>query len=311
MNADAERVAVREAARWLVQLHGNTCGAAEREALARWRASAEVNERAWQRAERLQAQMAAVPAALAVPALSRASRGRRDLLKSLAGLAVIPAAGWLAWRHVPWQAWTADLRTARGEQRQLRLPDGSWLTLDTASAVDVSFDDSARRVWLRAGAVYLATAPDPRPLSVITVHGEAQALGTRFAVALEQNSTHVSVAEGRVRAQPARGEGRIVAAGQSVRFDALACDAPTVLSEHAIAWTRGVLYADNMRLEDFVAQLSRYRSGVVRCDPRVADLRISGAFQLADTDQVMAMVAAAVPVRVTYRTRYWVEFTPV
>jgi len=47
-----------------------------------------------------------------------------------------------------------------------------------------------------------------------------------------------------------------------------------------------VLYADDMELGAFIAELARYRPGVLRCAPEVAGLRISGAFQLADTDYV-------------------------
>ncbi|MNR53138.1 fec operon regulator FecR [compost metagenome] len=75
-------------------------------------------------------------------------------------------------------------------------------------------------------------------------------------------------------------------------------------------WLQGVLYADGMRLADFLAELSRYRPGVIRCAPEVAGLRISGGFQLADTDYVLAMVQEILPVDVTLRTRWWVMVTP-
>ena len=41
-----------------------------------------------------------------------------------------------------------------------------------------------------------------------------------------------------------------------------------------------------------------------------ADLLISGAFQLRDTDLVLSAVAQALPVNVVYRTRYWVTLQP-
>ena len=65
-----------------------------------------------------------------------------------------------------------------------------------------------------------------------------------------------------------------------------------------------------MRLADFVQELSRYRPGWLRCDPAVADLRVSGVFQIDDTDRALAAVAHALPVRVERRTRYWVTLIP-
>jgi len=61
-----------------------------------------------------------------------------------------------------------------------------------------------------------------------------------------------------------------------------------------------------MRLADFLVQLSRHRPGVVRCDPAVAELVVSGVYPLDDTDRVLAALAQALPVRADYATRYWV-----
>ncbi|MGT2491756.1 hypothetical protein ACU4GD_17580 [Cupriavidus basilensis] len=58
-----------------------------------------------------------------------------------------------------------------------------------------------------------------------------------------------------------------------------------------------------MRLADVLAELARYRTGRIVCDPRVADLRISGAYHLRDTDQTLRFLAQSQPVAVVYRTR--------
>lgn len=309
VKADTERLALREAAHWLMRLHGHDDDPAERAALARWRASADANEKAWQQAQRLRERLGALPSAVAAPVLAR-QPDRRQALKALVGIGVLPAAGWLAWQQVPWRAMSADLRTVRGEQRTLQLPDGTSLTLDTASAVDVTYTAEARTIFLRAGAAYLATAQDARPLSVLTLHGSARALGTRFSVALEEAATRVAVAEGAVSLQPLAGEPLVLQAGSQSRFDAHRCDPAAALADGAFAWTQGVLYADRMRLDSFADTVSAYRRGMVRCDPRVAGLRISGSFRLADTTQILDMLAATLPVKVRYHTRYWVEIGP-
>ncbi|MCB7479630.1 hypothetical protein LG345_15375, partial [Lactiplantibacillus plantarum] len=63
---------------------------------------------------------------------------------------------------------------------------------------------------------------------------------------------------------------------------------------------------DNMRLDDFIAELGRHRSGRIACDPSVAALRISGSYPLGDSDRILAAVERALPVRVERYTRYWV-----
>lgn len=71
-----------------------------------------------------------------------------------------------------------------------------------------------------------------------------------------------------------------------------------------------MLLADNQRLEDFLTELSRYRHGYLGCDPRIADLRVVGAFPLADTERVLDALAATLPVRIERRMAWWVSLEP-
>ncbi|WYX12355.1 hypothetical protein WJ978_13795 [Achromobacter xylosoxidans] len=72
-----------------------------------------------------------------------------------------------------------------------------------------------------------------------------------------------------------------------------------------------MLLADGQALGDVVAELARYRRGVVRCDPAVARLRVSGTFPLADTDRALAMLAATYPVAIASRLGgYWILVGP-
>ena len=43
---------------------------------------------------------------------------------------------------------------------------------------------------------------------------------------------------------------------------------------------RGILSFSDKPLGEVIATLSRYRNGVLRCDPAVAGLRLSGTFPL-------------------------------
>ena len=75
----------------------------------------------------------------------------------------------------------------------------------------------------------------------------------------------------------------------------------------AAAWTKGVLVADNLPLGDFLDQLARYRHGVIRYDQSAADLRLVGAYPLADTDRILAAIEDTLPVRITRLTPWWVR----
>lgn len=320
MSGIDRQVALRAAEGWLL-LHSGDASSAEQRRWSRWRAADPAHEIAWQRAEALSHRFASLPPALAVPALARPARGdRRAAVRALALLLTAAPAGWLAWRHAPLREWVADQRTATGERRELTLPDGSRIQLNTATAVDIAFDSRARVLRLIRGEVFVATAPDTvpagvpghRPFRVETPHGDAEALGTRFLVRTEPDHSRVAVLEGAVRVRPADAPSQslVLQAGQKVRFDGAAVGGVQPADVQADAWTRGVLYARDMPLQEFAAELGRYRPGLLRCDPAVAQLRVSGAFQLRDTTPVLDSLPQALPVLVRYRTRFWAELLP-
>lgn len=326
-----DHAVIREAARWLVRLHSGEAGPEDHAALQRWRQERAEHELAWQRAERLSERFGALPPMLGVPVLTRSTGlNRRALMKTLAALGVTVPVAWLAYRYGPaLGAGAGDYRTAVGEHRDVMLADGSQVQLNTATRLDVRYSDDSRLMRLRDGEIYVSTAPDSagraRPFLIDTPSGRLRALGTRFVVRQfddSEGSTSLAVLEHRVEVTlRSGGARRIVDAGQSVRFSAAGFKADGFRAEGSPqrptgtpaagppAWTHGALEADNMRLDAFLAELSRYRPGIVRCDPAVAGLRVSGVFQLADTDHVLAVVGQTLPVRIVQRTGYWVTVT--
>ncbi len=165
-----DRQVAREAARWLLRLNSEHATDADIRACQQWRASKAEHEHAWQRAQRVNQRFGLIPASLGMAALNRPeSAGRRAALKTLAALIVAGPAGWAAWRASPFE-WSADYRSATGEQRRVALSDGSSMHLNTASAVDVLYDADLRLVRLRAGEIAVHAVEEsgahPRPFVV-------------------------------------------------------------------------------------------------------------------------------------------------
>ena len=73
------------------------------------------------------------------------------------------------------------------------------------------------------------------------------------------------------------------------------------------AWQQGSIIAINRPLGELLAELSRYRPGVVRCDPAIAQLKVSGAFPIDDTDRALAALESGFSLRIERYTRYWVR----
>ena len=302
---------LEQAADWLMQLHSGAASAQQRRACERWRTSDPEHARAWQRAEALLGKLGGLPPELSMPALDRSrvldrsSARRAALLKLAALLAVVPG----AWLLMEQQGWRHDYRTATGERRDIVLADGSRISLNTATTLDVQFDGAQRLLTLRQGEIAVQTVADAqhRPFLVATAEGRLEALGTQFSVRQDDGRTRLAVRESRVRVRARSGAQHIIAAGSQVAFTAAAIGEPAALDGGALAWQRGMLLADDMRLHDFALELGRYRPGIVRCDPRVAGVRVSGAFPITDTDAALVMLVSTYPVAA--RTRlggYWV-----
>jgi transmembrane sensor len=309
-----------EAAAWVTLFMSSQATSTDHLRLQAWRDAHPDHERAWQHIEAVSARMRTLDTAVSRTLSSvvvQPSAGRRATL-ALVCLGIAGAAGFAGTRTQTWQEVRAHYRTAKGERREWTLEDDTRLTLNTDSAVNVDYSGDVRRITLVAGEILVQSGhrattgvPETRRLMVSTRYGDVEALGTRFSVRDEDGRASVVVFEHRVRVSPqADSASVIVAAGQRTVLTQETVSAPQVADPLADAWAKGQLIAVNMRLADFIEELGRYRTGVVRCDPAVADLRFSGVFPLDDPEKIVAMLPGSLPVQLRMRTRYWVTIEP-
>lgn len=299
----------------MLRIEAGPLGAAERRAFDAWHDASPAHAQAWAKADRLRGLLAQVPADTARATLGR--HDRRSALKHLAAMALaLPMAG-LAWQTGTRAGLGADARTAIGERRWITLPGGSQAMLNTATAVDLQVSRDGRRLHLLRGEVLLQAAPDThspaRPWQISTDHGQAWMLHGRMSVHLQHPRSQIRVLDGTARVTPARrpDASLVVGPGQQTRFDAQTVLAPAPLDTSALAWTHGMLAADARPLADVVAELARHRRGVLRCDPQIASLPVSGAFPLDDIPTCLAMLAGTYPVRVQQAAGgLWTTVTP-
>lgn len=299
---------VEQASEWLMLHWGGELHGEQRHAFAQWQAADAEHRRAWQRLQQLQHTLGGVPADSARAVLrDTPDTQRRAALKLLGALLMVGGSGYLVRRSEPWQAAFAEHRTATGEIRYVTLSDGTRLDLNSDSAVDVRFSATERRIRLIRGEILLTSGHDAlRPLIVETAAGDVQALGTRFAVRELDAGSRVDLYEGRVRVTPVHGAAVQMKAGDSLWFDQRQTLALPAVGANGSSWTEHRLIAERQPLGEFVTQLSRYRPGLLRCDPAVSGLLLTGVFPLNDTDAILAALERSLPVHVQAVTRYWV-----
>lgn len=312
---------IRQAAQWMMRV-GDAPDAATQAACEAWRQADARHELAWRRLLGIGQEVHAVTSSQVCEGVAQQTilryceqRSRRSAIKWMLGGVGLGSLAWAGAREGLWDG-RDTYRTAIGEQRTLTLPDGTVLTMNTASQLSLRYDKQQRRVELREGEILLVTAPDPggRPFSVQTPNGLITPLGTRFAVRHEgsRQATQVAVFAGAVRVEPGghAQAARVVLAGEQTAFDARAVQPASAVEGSGPAWQAGMLVANRMRLDVFLAELGRYRAGVLRCAPEVAGREVSGAFRVDDTDRALEVVAEVLGLALTYRTRYWVSLAP-
>ncbi|MET0321605.1 MAG: FecR domain-containing protein [Duganella sp.] len=314
----------KQAVAWCTLLCSGQATASDHAAWQQWHQGHPDHQRAWQRLASVRGLLHTIPPHIGTPVLQAQHRGRRQALRGLALLASGSALGYAVYRNghdtAPWRAALAEHRTAVGQQRSVRLADGSLLILNTASAVDVRFGPDQRTVLLRTGEILVETAHrrqpgapvDHRPFVVETADGAIEALGTRFTVRRHQDSTEVVVLEHAVAVRLPRQQDRplLVRAGQRLDFNAVVASPVEAADDTAALWRDGSIVVDDWPLARLLAELDRYRPGHLGCEPAVAAMRVSGAFPVRNTDQALAVLARSLPVRVRRLTRYWVSVGP-
>ncbi|MEB0010895.1 FecR domain-containing protein [Glaciimonas sp. Gout2] len=306
---------LQEAAEWFAVLRSEKANAYDHRRWAVWINATPLHAEAWSRVEAVNQQFGLLSAVPAHAALSAPGRQRRTLVKSLVALCVMVAVGDTALDTYSARTYLATMkaqyRTYIGRTRKLTLEDGTVVWLNTDSAVDVYYSGSTRQIRLRAGEILVQSAHDTqipaRPLEVSTPDGQVRALGTRFTVRYQETGSAVAVFEGAVEISPAKSNAiQLAQAGFARDFGVSWIGASRVSDESRAAWVNALLTPDNMRLDDFLAELGRYRHGYLGCAPEVAHLRLVGVYPLADTDRILTTLAATLPVHIRRRSSWWV-----
>lgn len=309
--------AIEAAAGWMARLLADDATEQDSINCQQWRNQSSLHEQAWQRMCQITGKFSSLPKGTGIQVLEKVNQSvlsRRLFLNVLAVIGVGVTATWLGVSHTRFgRSLQAQYCTGANQTRTFTLEDGTRLTLNINTAVDVDFSMGKRQIQLHQGEILLKTGHESprRPFWVNTHFGQLVALGTEFCVRQYEHYARVAVMDGAVAAYAASGgKPQRVNAGQQTRFDNTMIAPPEPLQHAATSWRHGKLVAEGMRVADFVEEIGRYRPGFTLYDSAVADLTISGVFSLQDTDQALQSLASSLSLDLQYRTAYWVKVIP-
>lgn len=205
-----------------------------------------------------------------------------------------------------------DYDTRQGEVRVVSLDDGSVMTLNTASHVEVSFEKKIRKIRLIEGEALFDVAKDKsRPFVVAAGNTSVRAIGTSFTVRrLANKPTRIFVSEGVVEVQqPALIAPLRLVANMQTEVPAGPGDAalkPMVMQPDAInrelAWREGRIVFEAETLDRAAAAFARYsQTHIVIDDPAVAREEITGLFTANDPISFAKAAATSLGLKVEVR----------
>ncbi|WP_428312351.1 FecR family protein [Hydrocarboniphaga sp.] len=243
------------------------------------------------------------PAASADPSRRRSRRWMLPM--SLAASLVV--AGSLWWMNRAAAPPARVYQTARAEQQDFKLDDGSQLALGAMSSVSVSYSEAARRLALDAGEAYFTVAPNPsRPFVVQVGPLRVTAVGTAFNIRRSGDQVEVAVVHGIVDvrevdagADDAQARQQLrVEAGHQIAAGAGAWAVRAADPNQALSWRSGSMAFVDEDLALVVSHLNRYAEHpVVLVDPALGKLRYTGSVVQGREDDWVRAIEAVFPVR--------------
>lgn len=318
------------AAGWYARLRADDAGEQDETTFREWRDRDPDHDRSWTAIERVEGgldavrgddRLAAIIAAARAKPTPAAATWRWPTMGLAMGSGMAMAAallltlgitgGLMASRAAPPMR-QAIVTTAIGQIRQLRLPDGSAMTLDAQSVVVVDQPRAERRVRVDRGRAMFAVAKDAAHPFVVTAGDAAvTALGTHFSVETAPGRLTVALVEGSVRVD-LPGRSRQLAPGDVLT---LADGAMTVQAGAAAIgteWRTGMLTFDSLPLAEVAARLNHYSTQrIVIADSALARRPFSGVLDTrGGSDALVIALAAYHTARVTERTRDHITLAP-
>lgn len=298
-----------QAADFVARLQGEDATEADWLALEAWLAADAAHLAAYDRAERLWAEMsdraaeiapglaADAPAAAVIDFTARRA-GKLRRLGPAVGLAA--AAALAVTIGLSLTPRTQVFETAPGETRQIALSDGTVIHLNGASTIRVRLGRRERSVEMDLAEASFDVAKDPgRPFVIDAGDSEVRVVGTEFNVSRSAQATTVTVRRGIVEVRPEDGSvapvrltpGReLTTAGGRYQVRQTNADA-------AFAWRGGRLIYTDEPLSEVAADLSRRLPKPVRVEGAAASLRFTGVLVLDDPDAVIGRLEGFLPIK--------------
>ncbi len=297
---------------WMARLWADDVSEQDRRAFAQWYEASPEHAAAWQRAQQLQACFQKVTDPVAGYQILNHRPANLSRRRFLAGVGLLGAIGLVATdSSLPTGLSGADWQTRRGEWQDRQLADGTRLVLNTATSVDLNSTGQVQQLHLYQGELWMETPANTAPWRISQRDGRLYPEAAHFSLRQYDQFTAVSLYQGELVIAPAQhGRPLHLSAGQQVHFNPTGLLTLQPLVDASPDWLNRRLAVTDMPLSQFIDEVSRYRTGLIRVSNQLPNLQVSGVFSLQDTDRILQQLTEILPVSTRYLSRYYILIEP-
>lgn len=228
------------------------------------------------------------------------AKNKRNAGKTL-GLVLLALAAGVAWTDPAYRS--EHFASQVGQRQALQLADGTHVLLDSNTQLTISWHLRSRQVELKAGQALFEVSPMVyRPFLVDAGLAVVRVVGTRFNVRRQEQGVQVTVAEGKVAVRAlATGAVASLEPGQQLQLHkGQDAHVRRVDVDDVTAWQQSRLVFESTPLEEVIDTLQRYHRQPIRLmDPGLARLPVSGVFDSARVDRLLALLPGILPLSVS------------
>lgn len=201
---------------------------------------------------------------------------------------------------------TFEVIADRGQKSSVTLPDGTAVTLNSASRITwrSDYNRKNRTVGLEGEAYFEVAKNEKVPFTVSTDKMDITALGTEFDVKAYEEDSHVTatLVKGSIRAD-FDGQSEILVPDQYIVVDKTTGESEVVTAEnpeYLVPWKNDELLFAGETLEEIALVLERmYDMEVVFMDEAAKDFSYTGLIRNSSLHNVLELISGTSPVRYT------------
>jgi transmembrane sensor len=214
--------------------------------------------------------------------------------------------GFQTWHAQPTMQIIAQAES--GQVKSQRLEDGTLMTMNTGTDIEVTYYRDRRLVTLKRGeAIFEVSRDESRPFIIDSGKAKITVLGTRFAVNRLSKLVRVSVDHGTVKVEPQNAErsthtsALILHDGEvaEVKHDNTKPSHSHHQASDAFAFEKGMVIFEEADLDEIAETLSRYRKlPLVAEQPVSSKVHISSMLKTNAIETFINQMPELAPVRI-------------